>query len=89
MRTPHPELIDPYQDRTIYPEEERIIMLGYDFLGWSPFDTTKFKHCGDMGHNYYSAIPYARNRVEHTPDGKDITEWCTICKIYWKINLHE
>lgn len=88
MKSPYSTLLDPRQDRTIFEEEERLITQGYDFLGWNPSQEPRLSHCINEGHNYYSAFPNARKRVEHRTDGKDITDWCTKCRIYWKTDIH-
>jgi hypothetical protein len=89
MRTPHDSILDPLQERTIYGEEERLITMGYEFLGWNPTpqDSDRFKFCLREGHNYYSAFPNAWNSVQHTPSGSDFTRWCTKCKNYWKVDM--
>ncbi len=88
MITPYNAELDPYQGRTLYDDEERLIQMGYKFLGWNVFaeHSEEREHCIDSAHNYRSAFPNAWHSVRHTHDGTDITQWCTICKIYWKIN---
>lgn len=88
MRTPYSKELDPRQDRTIFMEEERLITNGYTFLGWNPHKLPETSHCINEGHNYYSAYPNARHRAIHAPDGSDNTDWCTICKIYWKTDIN-
>lgn len=88
MKSPHSLALDPRQDRTIFSEEEQLITQGYTFLGWNPSQEPRMSHCINEGHNYYSAFPNARKRVEHRSDGTDITDWCTKCRIYWKTDLH-
>lgn len=88
MKTPHPIELDPNRDRVLHPEEERLLMLGYDFLGWNPThdNNPQLGHCMDNAHNYHSAFPNVWHVVYHTPDHSDVTQWCTKCKIYWKVN---
>lgn len=88
MKTPYSIELDPRQDRIVYPREEMLITQGYTFLGWNPSQDARVRHCNNEGHNYYSAFPYARKRLEHSLDGKDITDWCTLCRIYWKTDIH-
>lgn len=94
MKSPHSRGIGPYQDlyidRIIHPEEERLITLNYKFLGWHMADSEvawEYKKCLDEAHNYYSAFPNAWHSVNHNPDGSDTTQWCTNCRIYWKVDL--
>lgn len=88
MKTPYSIELDPRQDRIIHEEEERLITQGYEFLGWNPSGDARISHCVNEGHNYTSYFPNARKRVEHRTDGKDITDWCTMCRIYWKTDIH-
>lgn len=80
---------DPFPDRTIYEPEERVITMGYKFLGWqvTADKIPEYKHCVNEGHNYTSYFPNGVKSVQHTPSGSDCTFWCPICKIYWKIDM--
>lgn len=93
MRSPHESGGGAYQDyfpeREIYEQEERLIGMGYKFLGWNfaVAQTPESIHCVDAGHRYHSAFPNAWKVVLHTPSGSDATQWCTICRIYWKVDM--
>lgn len=93
MISPHTHGTAPYQDkierRQLYEEEIKLIMMGYKFLGWDiTHDTVpEYGKCVDSGHSYRSYFPYAWHMVKHTPSGSDTTQWCTKCKIYWKVDI--
>ena len=91
MLSPYDKALDPYPHRTIYADEELLIGMGYEFLGWANngtvFGDERYKHCVNEAHNYHSAFPNARKSVQHTPNGDDVTQWCTICRLYWKVDM--
>lgn len=97
MKSPHIHGNGPYQEtlphRNISLEEENLITMGYKFLGWNYTwndETPKeYIHCIDSAHNYYSAFPNVWKSVQHTPSGSDVTQWCTRCKIYWKVDMSD
>ncbi len=93
MKSPHKEGQGAYEDystnRWLPPEEERLVLQGYKFLGWqmSPDKAPEYRNCINFAHNYASAFPHAWKSVQHTPTGSDVTQWCTICRIYWKTDM--
>lgn len=95
MITPHEHGDGAYKDlmagRTILEEEENLITNGYKFLGWvngwGDDRPKEYVHCLDEAHNYYSAFPNVWKSVRHTHSGSDTTQWCTKCKIYWKVDM--
>ena len=91
MKSPYNTELDPFQDRTIYLEEERLIGMSYEFLGWNPLTVTsdKLQYCVNHAHNYRSAFPNAWHTVRHDHSASDVTQWCTICRIYWKVDMSE
>lgn len=82
---------DPFNRREIPVEEERLITMGYRFLGWNVSSDTapEYKNCYNAAHNYRSAFPNAWHSVQHNPRGSDVTQWCTKCKIYWKVDMSD
>lgn len=97
MKSPHPNGHAHYHDsqsyRTIPPEEELLIEQGYKFMGWqndwSLGSPVEVRRCLDQAHNYYSAFPNVFKSVQHTPSGSDVTQSCTKCKIYWKVDMSD
>lgn len=93
MKSPHPKGWGPYQDpfplRDVPVEEERLLTMGYRFLGWNVMTATvpEYKDCYNAAHNYRSAFPNAWHSVQHTPTGSDVTQWCALCRIYWKVDM--
>jgi len=90
MKSPYTKELDPLQFRDIPPEEEKLITMGYEFLGWHnnwTMNPDRYTNCVDHAHNYYSAFPNAWHSKQHTPSGSDVTQWCTKCKIYWKVDM--
>lgn len=93
MKSPYEHGSGPYQDlfpnRTIFEEEERLITMGYKFLGWNPIsaEVPEFRHCIVEAHNYYSAFPHAWKTKQHDLTGSDTTQWCTKDKVYWKVDM--
>jgi len=93
MKSPYEHGYGPYQDiytnRTLYMEEENLIFQGYKFLGWNVTadKLPEYRHCINEAHNYYSAFPNVWKSVQHTPSGSDVTQWCTKCRIYWKVDM--
>lgn len=74
-------------DRIVHEEEKELARRGYKFLGVNPHGAPELIHCNNEGHPYHSSFPNVRRRVEHLTDGSDITDWCTICRIYWKTDI--
>lgn len=97
MKSPYTQGFGPYQDsqsnRTIFAEEEKLITAGYKFLGWNYTwenqTPPEYRHCVNEAHNYYSSFPNVWKSVQHTPSGSDVTQWCTKCKIYWKVDMSD
>lgn len=93
MKSPYSDGYDAYQDpfpmREIPIEEERLITQGYKFLGWqmSPEKTPEYRKCYNAAHNYRTAFPNAWREVQHNNSGSNVTQWCTICRIYWKTDM--
>tara|TARA_B100001250_G_C19416934_1_gene621510 strand:+ start:276 stop:551 length:276 start_codon:yes stop_codon:yes gene_type:complete len=91
MKSPYSTKIEERPYREIPPEEENLMRSGYEFIGWN-IEATSNKKLGDCinkAHCYHSAFPNAWKSVQHTPSGDDITQWCTICSIYWKVDMSE
>lgn len=84
---------DPFNLREIPLEEERLITQGYNFLGWrngwGEENPTEYRTCINLAHNYKTAFPNAWQEALHSPRGSDTTQWCTICKIYWKTDMSD
>lgn len=95
MKSPHEHGIGAYKEalpfREIPMEEETLITQSYTFLGWNNSwgeeTPPEYRHCVNEGHNYHSAFPNAWHSKQHNPSGSDVTQWCSICKIYWKVDM--
>lgn len=97
MKSPHPTgweaYKDPFPNRTIYMEEEQLIQQSYTFLGWQngwgETNPKEYSYCVNHAHNYHSSFPNAWKSKQHTNSGSDVTQWCTKCRIYWKIDMSD
>jgi len=85
------ELYNLYQNR---PKEleNYLESEGYKNLGWQiSQNNPDYKKCLDSGHFTHSwndpnQVIFS---IQHNSRGSNVTDWCTVCKNYWKTDMSD
>ena len=85
------ELYDQYRNNS-RGLEQHFAEAGYKYLGWQATSSTheELAKCLTEGHMGHKG---EENRhcfdIQHNPRGSDVTYWCDVCKLYWKIDMSD